>query len=58
MSQPARKLRQTGQSMVEYVVICTVLAAALFAFSGPVGQKLTQAIHTFYADLTFFFSLP
>jgi Flp pilus assembly pilin Flp len=58
MSKSTRILRQRGQSTVEYVVICVALAAALFASHSSVGQQLTQAIRTFYADLTFFFSLP
>jgi Flp pilus assembly pilin Flp len=58
MSNPTQIGLQRGQSTVEYVVICVVLAAALFASQSSVGQQLTQAIRAFYADLTFFFSLP
>jgi uncharacterized membrane protein YdcZ (DUF606 family) len=58
MSNPTRNRLQRGQSTVEYVVICVVLAGALFASQSSVGQQLTQAIRSFYADLTFFFSLP
>jgi hypothetical protein len=48
--------RQRGQSMIEYVIICSVLAVCLFAT--PVGQQLTKALHDFYYYLTFFISLP
>ena len=48
--------RQSGQSMVEYAVICGVMAVCLFAT--PVGQQLSKAIHDFYFYLTFFISLP
>jgi len=48
--------RQRGQSMIEYVIICSVLAICLFAT--PVGQQLTTALHDFYKYLTFFISLP
>jgi len=43
--------------MTEYTVICAVLATLLLVTT-PVGQQLTQAIRTFYADLTLFLSLP
>lgn len=53
---------QRGQSMVEYAVICGLLAVALFApvpgQGKAVGALLTDAIHTFYANLTNFVSLP
>jgi hypothetical protein len=55
---------QRGQSMVEYLVICAALAAALFApvpNSNPpqaVGAYLTTKIYQTYQNLTFFFSLP
>jgi hypothetical protein len=53
-----------GQSMVEYVVVCAALAAALFVplpGSQPrqaVGQLLASKIHDLYDNLTFFLSLP
>jgi len=57
-SRPAPPLRrQRGQSMTEYAVICGALATFLFILT-PVGQQLTQAIRTFYADVTLFISLP
>jgi Flp pilus assembly pilin Flp len=43
--------------MIEYAVICAVLAVCLFAAS-PVGALLASAIRAFYKDLTFFLSLP
>ena len=57
-SRPSRCLRQRGQAMIEYVVICFVLATCLFAAQAPAGKQLAQAIHDFYADLTLFLSLP
>jgi hypothetical protein len=51
-----RRRQQRGQSMIEYVIICSVLAICLFAT--PVGQQLTTALHDFYYYLTFFISLP
>jgi Flp pilus assembly pilin Flp len=54
----ARALRQSGQSMIEYAIICGVLAVCLFAAQTPAGAQLAQAIRNFYADLTFFISLP
>jgi hypothetical protein len=54
--------RQGGQSMIEYTIICAVLAGLLFAPLPPSGQticqQLTTAIHDFYSDLTLFLSLP
>ena len=49
---------QRGQSMIEYVIICAVLAVCLFSTQSPAGKQLAQAIHDFYTDLTFFLSLP
>jgi hypothetical protein len=56
LNNRARHRRQRGQSMIEYVIICSVLAVCLFAT--PVGQQLTKALHDFYYYLTFFISLP
>jgi hypothetical protein len=57
LSNPVRRL-QRGQAMIEYAIICFVLAICLFAAQAPAGKQLAQAIHDFYADLTFFLSLP
>jgi hypothetical protein len=56
LNNRARRERQRGQSMIEYAVICGVLAICLFAT--PVGAQLTKALHDFYYYLTFFISLP
>ena len=50
--------RQRGNATVEYAVIASLLALCLFAAATPAGKMLTQAIQAFYADLTFFLSLP
>jgi Flp pilus assembly protein TadG len=53
---------QRGQSMVEYAIVCTVFAVALFA---PVpgsqmsaAQMLADALRKSYKALSFFLSLP
>jgi Flp pilus assembly pilin Flp len=48
--------RQRGQAMVEYAIICAVLAVCLFGT--PVGKLLTDALRNFYGSLIFFLSLP
>jgi hypothetical protein len=56
--------RQSGQSIVEYAVVCVALAAALLVpvpgIQPPqtVGQLLAGKIHDLYDNLTFFLSLP
>jgi len=54
--------RQRGQSMIEYVVICAVLAAALFVpipgTQKSAGQLLADSVGGLYSSLTFFLSLP
>ncbi|SPE25127.1 conserved exported hypothetical protein [Burkholderiales bacterium] len=54
--------KQRGQSMIEYAVICTALAAALFVPIPPTqqaaGELLASKIHDLYTYLTFFISLP
>ena len=57
-STPTRCRRQRGQAMIEYVILCCVLALCLFAAQAPAGKQLALAIHDFYADLTLFLSLP
>lgn len=68
MKTSARKVglslrrRQSGQSMVEYAVIGTILVSALF-FPLPgsqetVSQLLCDAIRNFYSSLSLFLSLP
>ncbi len=53
---------QRGQSMIEYVIICTVLALALFAPLPPDqtsnAQKLAEALRQNYIALSYFLSLP
>jgi hypothetical protein len=55
---------QRGQSMVEYIVIGTVLVLALFApipGSQPqmsAAQMLADALRQFYRALSYFLSLP
>ena len=56
LNNRGRPRRQSGQSMVEYAVICFFMAVCLFAT--PVGRQLSKAIHDFYFYLTFFISLP
>ena len=58
LNRPSRRLRQSGQSMIEYTIICALLAVCLFAINSPAGKLLTDAIQDFYHDLTFFVSLP
>lgn len=58
LSNSTRRLRQRGQAMIEYVILCCVLAICLFATQAPAGKQLAQAIHDFYTDLTLFLSLP
>ena len=53
--------RQTGQAMVEYAVIASVLAAGLFVadFDGRTGaQLMADAVRAFFRALTYFLSLP
>lgn len=63
-SKPAGPSRrgQLGQSMIEYVMICSVLVAALFApmpgSQESVSQLLCDSIRDFYSSLTLFISLP
>ena len=57
-SNTTRASRQRGQSMIEYTVICAVLAAFLFAAASPAGRQMADAVRAFYANLTFFLSLP
>lgn len=58
----ARAHRQSGQSTIAYVIICAALAAALLVPLPPnnltAAQQLAQAVRSYYADLTFFLSLP
>lgn len=55
---------QRGQSMAEYIVICTVLVLALFTpipGSQPrmsAAQMLADALRQFYRALSYFLSLP
>ncbi|MBQ0945565.1 hypothetical protein KAK07_19655 [Ideonella sp. 4Y16] len=50
-----------GQSMVEYLVVVSALAAALFIVEvdGRTGaQHLADMVRLFYRNLTYFLSLP
>lgn len=68
MSQPARPARRLaaraalrGQALVEYVVVASVLATALFTFEfgGKTGaQYLADMIRAFFRSLSYFISLP
>jgi Flp pilus assembly pilin Flp len=54
---------QSGQSMIEYTVVCAALAIALFVpvmpgSSQTLGQLLAGKIRDLYNNLTFFLSLP
>jgi Flp pilus assembly pilin Flp len=54
--RPFRSQRERGQAMVEYAIICAVLAVCLFGT--PVGRLLAEALRDFYGSLIFFLSLP
>jgi hypothetical protein len=68
MSLPARPLQrrtrraaQRGQALVEYIVVASVLATALFTFEfgGKTGaQYLADMIRAFFRSLSYFISLP
>ena len=50
-----------GQAMVEYIVIASVLAAAMFSFEfggKTAAQYLAEMIRAFFRNLTYFLSLP
>jgi len=53
---------QRGQSMVEYLVVCSALALALFApipgYQETAAQLLADRLRDFYSALSFFLSLP
>jgi hypothetical protein len=53
---------QRGQSMVEYAIVCTVFAVALFtpipAYQMSAAQMLADALRKSYKALSFFLSLP
>jgi Flp pilus assembly pilin Flp len=60
---PKTRATQRGQSMVEYVVICSLLALALFApipgeQNRTAAQMLADAVRQAYSSLSFFLSLP
>ena len=58
---PARRAAMRGQAMVEYIVIASVLAAAMFSFEfggKTAAQYLTEMIRAFFRNLTYFLSLP
>lgn len=53
------KLRRSkrGQSTVEYVVVCMLIFATLFAGQPSVAQQLADSVRSFYRMLTYFVSL-
>jgi hypothetical protein len=58
---PARRAAMRGQAMVEYIVIASVLAAAMFSFEfggRTAAQYLADMIRAFFRNLTYFLSLP
>lgn len=53
--------RASGQAMVEYIVVGSVLAAAMFYadFGGKTAaQYLVDMIKAFFQNLTYYISLP
>lgn len=53
--------RASGQAMVEYLVVGTLLAAAMFyaEFDGKTAaQYLVDMIKAFFQNLTYYISLP
>jgi hypothetical protein len=57
----ARRAATRGQAMVEYIVIASVLAAAMFSFEfggKTAAQYLAEMIRAFFRNLTYFLSLP
>jgi len=57
LNHKARRLRKRGSAMLEYSIIVLALTVALFVAT-PAGQLLADAIRKFYANLTFYISLP
>ncbi|WP_374676082.1 hypothetical protein [Ideonella sp.] len=58
---PTGARRQCGQALIEYVIVASVLAAALFTveFGGRTGaQYLADMIRAFFRSLSYFISLP
>ncbi|MBV8659955.1 MAG: hypothetical protein JO142_19215 [Burkholderiales bacterium] len=63
--RPSRK-RQTGQSMMEYLIIGSIVAIALFIPFQDAGdtqsrsalERMTNAIQTAYAKFSYAISLP
>ncbi|MCW5261229.1 hypothetical protein D5045_13895 [Verminephrobacter eiseniae] len=56
-----RRLRQRGQSSVEYGVVCAALAFALgvgMVDDGSVLHELLQALRSAYQKFSFAISLP
>ena len=61
MRKAARRARLRGQARVEYIVIASVLAAAMFTFEfggKTAAQYLADMIRAFFRNLTYFISLP
>ena len=57
----ARRAPARGQALVEYIVIASVLAAAMFTveFGGrTAAQYLADMIRAFFRNLSYFISLP
>lgn len=62
LRRPPTIRNQRGQALIEYAIVATALAAALFYFEfdgGKTGaQYLTDMIRAFFRNLTYFISLP
>ncbi len=55
--RPALPVRMKGLAMMEYCLICALVALVLF--SNPNTPKLlADAVRAFYRSFTFFISLP
>ena len=61
MSSRTSLNRQSGQSMVEYVVVCSAMALVLVISTGEDGSVLMQLIDAFqqaYKNFSYIISLP
>lgn len=56
--RPRMPRKQRGQSMTEYVIVCTAVGIVLFAGDPSVAQQLAEAVRAFYRALTLLLSLP
>jgi hypothetical protein len=60
MNRSPSRLRQRGQSTVEYVVVAGALVGALFipVDGHSMAQYLSDNVRLFFTNLTYFISLP